>query len=89
MRRVWLLIGMVLGALIVWSFGHKARKEWKKSQRDPREVLHEVIERDKLKLAMEGAIYGFDFSNPDWWDKELDQYKDLPDDYDEDEEDFF
>jgi hypothetical protein len=85
MRRFWLAIGVALGALIVWSLHHEARKALAKANRDPREALRESVKYDQMEWAMRSAIDGIDYLDPDWWESEIEKWQNVPDDYDGEE----
>ena len=85
-KRIWFLLGMMAGGLLVWLFTREAHEAWVKKQEMERK-LAPMTNAMRIEMAMEGAIDGIDYLNDDeWWGQELAQYKDLDgDDFYEDE----
>lgn len=80
MRRFWLLLGVALGGLMVWSLTHEARRHFARAQRASAE-LAKTNRHSQLELAELSALLGEDLLSDAWWEKELAQYKNTaPDD---------
>lgn len=70
MNRIYLLIGLALGALIAWSFGHEARRVYRQKLTTDRRL--EPMRRERrLRWAQHKAITGEDLSDPAHWEKEF------------------
>lgn len=85
-KRIWFVLGMMAGGLLVWLFTREAHEAWVKKQEMERK-LAPMTNVMRMEMAMEGAIDGIDYLNDDeWWEQELAQYDDVDeDDLDEDE----
>ena len=75
MRRLWFLLGIALGALMMWSWLSEDRKLATRTRRyNEKMASHRTAGR--IDLAVEGMEQGIDYSDDDWWEEELSQYKD-------------
>lgn len=75
MRRLWFLLGMGVGALLVWSWLHDDRKIAQiKRQRD--EGLTDARKQMQMDLVIEGIEQGIDFTDDAWWEQELAKHED-------------
>ncbi len=76
MRRFWLALGVSLGALIMWSLTHDARRLWRREEERRRRMA--AYDREVyLSLARKSAIDGVDYLDDAYWEQELAQYKDV------------
>ena len=82
MRRLYIIVGVLLGALIAWSFGHEGRK-LVEQERQRKEAFRRSLKRNQIEWAIKSALDGNDYLSEEWWEQELAQYKDMPeeDDY--------
>lgn len=76
MRRLWILLGFVVGVVFVWALLHEDRRI-ADEQRKANRALRPLAERAKLELAMQGAVDGVDYLSDDYWQEELAQYSDV------------
>ena len=70
MRRIYILLGMVLGGLIVWSLGHEARRVYR-DRLEYDEAMEPYRKQRRLKWAEYKAVTGIDLNDPDYWEKEF------------------
>lgn len=55
MRRLWFMLGLGLGALIVWSLGYSDRK-MAAVYREEVEGVKKLLQRDRMERAMQEAV---------------------------------
>ncbi len=86
MKKLYMIIGFGLGALMVWSLTHKQRKHsamW----REEEEAIKELNKRMKLEDAIFEATYGPRRSSKEQVEAELARYDEDPFWWQKEEED--
>ncbi len=75
MRKLWLVLGMCLGALIVWALTHEDRRIAADKRAYDRSA-EGFTKESTLELGTLGAVHGTDYLSEDYWRQELSQYDD-------------
>ena len=74
-KKIYFLIGMAVGAVIVWAFTHEARKLLEHERRVS-DDLASLAKEAQINLATAGAIDGKDYLDDEYWEQELKRWQD-------------